>query len=548
MNELNCAGLQPSGSSRARREGCGLQFGRLALAALACALGTAVQAQSVLQRGYDPSVSGANLAETILNTTNVSPNTFGLVFKLPVAGSVYAQPLYVPAVVTAKHGTHAVVYVATMDDVVYAFDAATAGAPLWRVNVAKLVGGTPVPIAQIAFSGNRNIYGNLGVLSTPVIDASSNLMYLVACTLEGGTMVYRLHAIDIRSGAEPLGPGVVIAGSYGGLTFDARYQTQRVSLVLADNKVVFAFGPVESEYPNAYSGWIMAYDKTTLKQSGIFATITTSDNGGGVWQSGRPAVVAASGNVFVFVGNGYNRGYNGVTNFSESVLKLNPAKGLKLVDWFTPDNWSSLDSGDFDLSSSGPMMIPGTQLLTGGGKTGVLYILNASNLGKFTSNDSQVVQEEQVAAEGMRGGPVFWQRSAGAGGPLLYVWGTSDALKEYPFNGTMISANPSAEGGNLSQIWPGGILALSAHGDQQGSGVIWATVAVSGNPKNGPPVPGALHAFDAENVANELWNSTMNSSRDNYGLFAKFVPPLVANGRVYIATDSDQLAVYGLLQ
>jgi hypothetical protein len=544
MNDLHCSVSRPSGRSRAAD--CALHLGRVAAAALAlgCA---AVHAQSVLQRGYNPSVSGANLGETILNTANVSASTFGLVFKLPVVGSVYAQPLYVPGVITAKHGTHNVVYVATMSDLVYAFDAATASAALWRINVAQLVGGKPVPMAQFAFSGNRNIVGNLGVLSTPVIDAPSNLMYLVACTLESGAMVYRLHAIDIRSGAEPLGPGVVISGSYGGLTFDARYQTQRVSLVLADNQVVFGFGPVEEEFPSAYSGWIMAYDKTTLKQTGIFATITTGDNGGGVWQSGRPPVVGGGGDVFVFVGNGYTGGYNGVTNFSESVLKLNPATGLKLVDWFTPDNWSTLDSNDQDLSSSGPMMIPGTQLLTGGGKAGVLYILNANKLGKFTSNDSQVVQEEQVAAEGLRGGPVFWQRSAGAGGSLLYVWGTSDALKSYPFNGTMISANPSAEGGNLSQIWPGGILAVSANGDQHGSGVIWATVAASGNPKNGPPVPGALHAFDAENVATELWNSTMNASRDNYGNFAKFVPPLIANGRVYVATDSDQLAVYGLL-
>ena len=532
--------------TRARSESAALRYGRVAIAALAlgCA---AVHAQAVLQRGYDPSVTGANLGETILNTSNVTPSTFGLLFTLPTA-NIFAQPLYVPGVAIPNHGIHNVVYVATMADTVMAFDADTAGAALWRVNFAELVGGTPVPMPQYAFSGNRNIVPNLGILSTPVIDASSKLMYLVACTLESGAMVYRLHAIDITSGAEPLGAGVVIAGSYGGLTFDARYQTQRVSLVLADNQVVFAFGPVELEYAGGYTGWVMAYDKTTLKQSGIFATITTGDNGGGVWQSGRPPGVGAGGDVFVFVGNGYTGGYNGVTNFSESVLKLNPAKGLKLVDWFTPDNWSTLDNMDLDLSSSGPMMIPGTQLLAGGGKTGVLYILNASNLGKFTSDDSQVVQEEQVAASELRGGPVFWKRSAKAGGPLLYIWGTSDALKSYPFNGTTIAANPSAQGGNPSQIWPGGILALSANGDQHGSGVLWATVAGSGDAENNPPVPGVLHAFDAENVAHQLWSSTMNPSRDNYGKFAKFVPPLVVHGKVYIATASEQLAVYGLLQ
>jgi hypothetical protein len=159
-----------------------------------------------------------------------------------------------------------------------------------------------------------------------------------------------------------------------------------------------------------------------------------------------------------------------------------------------------------------------------------------------------VVQKERVCAGELRGGPVFWQRSAAAGGPLLFVWGVNDALKAYPFNGTRIAANPSAQGGNGSQIWPGGILALSANGDQAGSGVLWATVATSGDAENNPPVPGALHAFDAENVANELWNSTMNSSRDGYGNFAKFVPPLIVNGKVYVATASQKLAVYGLLQ
>jgi hypothetical protein len=546
MNNPDSTESQQHGLARAWSERFALRFGRAAVAALALVLGcAATHAQpSVLQRGYDPSVTGANLDETILNTSNVVPATFGLLFTLPTA-NIYAQPLYVPGVPIPKHGTHNVVYVATMADTLIAFDADTKGAALWRINLAALVGAKPVPMAKFAFMGNRNIVGNLGILSTPVIDGSSNLMYLVACTLEGGTMVYRLHAVDIRTGAEPLGPGVQIVGTYGGVTFDARYVTQRVSLTLAANQVVFGFGAVEDESPSAYSGWVMAYDKTTLQQSGIFATVTTGTNGGGVWQSGRPPVVGSGSDVFVFAGNGYTAGYNGVNNFSESALKLNPAKGLQLLDWFTPDDWSTLDSNDLDLSSSGPMMIPGTGLLAGGGKAGILYILNQNNLGKFTSNDSHVIQEEQVTT-GLRGGPVFWQRSAAAGGSLLYVWGENDGLKAYPFNGMKIAASPSAQGGNPAQLFPGGVLALSANGDQPGSGIVWATTATSGDAKNGPPVPGTLHAFDADNVAAELWNSTMDPSHDNYGNFAKYVPPMIVNGKVYVATASSQLAVYGL--
>ena len=506
---------------------------------------------SVLQRGYDAGLSGATLSETTLNTSNVGPGTFGLVFKLPVDDAIFAQPLYVPNVLI-NQTAHNVLYVATMSDTVYAFDADAGGAPLWKLNLASLVGVTPVPFANFAFFGNRSIVGRLGILSTPVIDLPTNTMYVVACTLEAtpsapsGTMVYRLHALDITTGARRAGSGVLISGSYGGATFDGRYQIQRVSLALSGNHVVFGFAAVELEYANGYAGWVMAYDKSTLTQSGVFATVTSGNRGGGVWQSGRPPVVDSSGFVYVFVGNAYGSGYDGVQNFSESALKLDPANGLKLVDWFTPGNWSQMDTLDSDLSSSGPLLIPGTSLLAGGGKTGNLYVLSTANLGKYNALDSQVVQKLHISASEIRGGPVYWRRSTANGGPLLYNWGVSDRLKAFPFNGTMFAATPSAQGSVTNQIFPGGILTLSANGEAPGSGVVWATTAGSGDAENNPPVPGVLYAFNAGNVATELWNSTLNAARDGFGNFAKFVPPMVANGRVYVATWSDQVAVYGL--
>jgi len=528
-------------------------FAAATLSALCCMIALAVvqssaaQAQPpILQRGYDRGVSGATLSETILNTSNVAPSTFGLVLKLPVDDSIFAQPLYVPNVII-NQATHNVLYVATMSDTLYAFDADTGGAPLWKLNLASLVGATPVPIAQFAFSGNRNIVGNLGILSTPVIDLSTNTLYAVACTLESSTMVYRLHAIDITSGAARPGSGVQISGSYGGSTFDGRYQTQRVSLALSGNNVVFGFGAVELEYAGGYVGWVMAYDKTTLAQTGAFATVTTGNRGGGIWQSGRPPVVDSSGFVYVYVGNAYGNGYDGVQDFSESVLKLDPANGLKLVDWFTPGNWSALDTGDLDLTSSGPLLIPGTSLIAGGGKTGVMYVLNTASLGKFNSTDSQVVQKLRISTSELRGGLVYWQRSSANGGPMMYDWGVNDQVDAFPFNGSTFATTPSARGRVTNQIFPGGILALSANSDTPGTGVLWATVATSGDAENNPPVPGALYAFDAGNVATELWDSTMNATRDSFGNFAKFVPPLVANGRVYVATWSNQVAAYGLL-
>ncbi len=307
---------------------------------------------------------------------------------------------------------------------------------------------------------------------------------------------------------------------------------------------MFGFGALEAEGTgDLYSGWVMAYNKTMLAQTGIFATETVGNGGGGVWQSGRPPAVDSSGNVYVFTGNGYTTGYDGVNNFSESVLKLNPANGLGRVDWFTPSNWQTLDNDDLDLASSGPMLVPGTSLLAGGGKAGVFYLLNTGGLGHETANDSGAVQEITISQ--MRGGPVYWQRSAANGGPLLYTWGVNDAVKAFAFNGSTLATTPSAVGTVSGQIYPGGILTLSANGSTPGTAVLWATVATSGNAFN-VVVPGELYAFDAGNVATQLWNSNLRAA-DSLGNLAKLVPPLVANGRVYVATASQQVAVYGLL-
>ena len=384
--------------------------------------------QAVLQRGYDAGLSGANLSESILTTANVTPSTFGLLRTLPVDANVYAQPLYVPNVTVAGQGTHNVLYVASMNDTLYAFDA-DSGAQLWSVNLASSVGATPAPMKTFAFSNNQNIVGNVGILSTPVIDGSTGLLYAVAATLESNTIVWRLHVIDITSGSEPL-PNVHITGSYATVPFDGRHQTQRVSLTLAAGQVIIGFGAVESEYSGGFSGWVMAYSKQTLAQTGIFATVAGGTRGGGVWQSGRAPVVDSAGFVYVFTGNGYTNGYNGTNAFSESALKLDPANGLALIDWFTPANWSALDSADMDLSGSGPLLVPNTGLLAGGGKDATFFLLNTSNLGHSTPGDTGALQKSVFAS--FRGGPVYWQRSAANGGPLLYHWGSTTRPRRTP--------------------------------------------------------------------------------------------------------------------
>jgi hypothetical protein len=486
----------------------------------------------VVQRGYDHSVSGATLSETTLNHSNVAPGRFGLVFKLSVDNNIWAQPLYVPKVLI-NGLAHDVLYVATQSGTVYAFDADKSGAPLWTRHLAALSNAVPCAV---------------GILSTPVIDLATNNLYAVNCTLENNRRVFRLQAIDITTGVPRARSGVVISGSYQSATFDASSQSQRVSLVLAGNNVVFGFAAHGREGTSPfYDGWVMAYDKLTLAQTGIFAAETSGNGGAGVWQSGRPPAVGGMGYVYVITGNAYGGGYDGVHNFSESVLRLDPAHGLKLVDWFTPSNWSALDAADLDLSGSGPMVVPGTSLslVVGGGKTGVLYVLNTANLGKHTANDSGAVQKIQISPGQLMGGPVYWQRYAASGGPLLYNWGTGDRLKAFSFNGSRFSTTPSAQG-SIQAYRPGGILTLSANGETAGNGVLWAIIPTNNNDELNLPTPGALYAFVAGDVAIELWNSQMDATHDSFGNLARFVPPLVANGRVYVATWSNQVAVYGL--
>jgi len=483
-----------------------------------------------VQRGYDHSVSGATLSETTLNHSNVAPGRFGLVFKLNVDSNVWAQPLYVPGVLI-NNVAHDVLYVATQSGTVYAFDADKGGAPLWT---------RPLPALSNA------VACAVGILSTPVIDLATKNLYAVACTLENNRRVFRLQAIDITSGVPRARSGVVISGSYQSATFDASSQNQRVSLVLAGNNVVFGFSAHEPEGTSPfYDGWVMAYDKLTLAQTGIFAAETSGNGGAGIWQSGRPPAVGPWGYVYVITGNAYGGGYDGVHNFSESVLRLDPAHGLKLVDWFTPSNWSALDAADRDLSGSGPTVLASHGLVIGGGKTGVLYVLNTANLGKHTANDSGAVQKIQISSGRLMGGPVYWPRTAASGGPLLYNWGIGDRLKAFAFNGSRFSTTPSAQGSILAD-GPGGILTLSANGKTASNGILWAIIPTNNNQASNLPTPGALYAFVAGNVAIELWNSQMDATHDSFGNLAKFVPPLVANGRVYVATWSNQVAVYGL--
>jgi hypothetical protein len=497
---------------------------------------------------YDNRRTGANLSESILNTSNVNASRFGKLYSYTVDGSIQAQPLYVPNVAIAQQGTHNVLYVVTMNDVLYAFDAdnnSVNGGLLWSVDFRNAPAGvTPIPITDIVGRNNGNIVGNVGIESTPVIDLSSNTIYLVARTKEvSGTntnYVARLHALDITTGAEKFGGPVVINASVP-LPFDPLHQNQRSSLALVNGMVLFSWASHEDL--NVWYGWIMAYNAQTLNQASAFCT-TPGDSEGGVWMAGRAPVVDSNGNVYYASGNG---GWDGVSNFGDSVMKFSTTGGvLSMTDYFTPDDYATLASGDLDLGSSGPMLIPGTNLLIHGGKESIFYLMSLSNLGHEQSGNNQIVQYFSTSGKEIHGGPVFWNRASGAG-PTMYVWPNQIALQGYQFNGSTFNTTPISQSTIVAPSGDsGGVLTLSANGGTAGTGIVWSSMPLNQNGDTGT-VEGVLRAFDANNLANELWDSTMNLSRDDMGLWPKYSPPTVVNGKVYMASFSNLLNVYGLL-
>src|SRR4051812_14345413 len=352
---------------------------------------------NVFTNRYDAARTGANLTETTLTTANVNVNQFGKLFSYPVDGAVYAQPLYVTGV-TIQGTARNVLYVATMNDKVYAFDADSASpSPLWMTSFTSAA-ALPVPVADIVGT-NQDIVGNVGIEATPVIDPAAGTLYLVARTKEGESYVQRLHALDITTGLPRSGSPLTITGSVPGtaldstvdaagnrvVTFDPKMEQQRAALALTNGVVLVSWAGHHDLAP--YHGWIMAFDATTLRPVTVFC-VTPDANGGGIWQGGRAPTIDAAGNAYFATGNGK---WDGVRNFGDSLLKFSVSRaGMALVDYFTPANEARLNIDDDDLSGSGFTLLPGTNFLLGGGKEGVLFLLDKDNLGKKTSNDAGV--------------------------------------------------------------------------------------------------------------------------------------------------------------
>jgi outer membrane protein assembly factor BamB len=498
------------------------------------AVGASLDAQvDVLTQHNDNLRTGVNLRETILTPENVNQARFGMLFKRVVDDQVYSQPLVVTGVAVGG-GTRDLVYVTTVNNSVYAFDANDAEAllPVWHVNF-----GTPANLHSENF-GCLDINGQMGIIGTPVIDKARRVLYVVALTRAGAVngprtgFMQRLHALDLATGADlPESPVTISAPD-----FNALMQNQRPALMLANGMVYAGYASHCDKDP--YHGFLMAYDAKTLQQVSVLNTSPTGTEAS-IWQSGQGPAVDAEGNVYVVTGNG---SWDGVKNFSESFLKLTPR--LKLLDWFTPTNHFKLDKDDADLNSSGATLIPGTHLVLGGGKEGVLYTLDTRNLGHL--GDEHAIQHFQATASHLHS-LVYWQSART--GNLLYVWGQRDKAKVYKLEGEKLEEIPLMMRDVPNEGHPGAMLSLSANGDKDG--ILWAAIHATGDSWH-ESRPGVLHAYDADDIRQELWNSLQVPARDDCGEYSKMAPPTIANGMVYLASfgtenvGTGQFCVYGL--
>jgi hypothetical protein len=512
---------------------------------------------NVLTYHNDLARTGDNLAETTLTLSNVKANTFGLLFSYPVDGQVYAQPLYVSNVTLPDGSVHNIVFVETEHESVYAFDAnnPTAGpngnGVLWQDSfINPAAGVTTISAADV----NCGVISpEIGITDTPVIDPSSGIMYFVAATkvrASDGTVSFhqQLHALNVTTGNEVLGGPVEIQATYPGtadggstVTFDPLGQLERAGLVLV-NGVVFTTWTSHCDAPA--HGWVIGYDAQTLQQVFVF---NTSPNTGlaTIW-AGAPAA-DADGTLFFVTGNGRTAGgdYNPSTgDYPETVLKLSSASGqLTVADYFTPFNWDALDEADKDFGSGQVMLLPdqpgpNSHLLVVAGKEGTIYLVNRDNMGQFNAGSDNIVQEvpNAILGRGAFDTPTYFD-SGVPNGRWIYYAGEGDYLRAFQlFDDGTLSTSSTSNSSNGFDVAHGASPSLSANGTTDA--IVWAI---------NPAAAGAvLFAYDATNLANELYDSSQGGSRDQLHGGIKFSVPTIADGEVFVGT-ADSLSVFGLL-
>lgn len=486
---------------------------------------------------------GANTKEYALTTSNVTSATFGKLFSCPVDGAVYAQPLWV-ANVTISSVKHNVLIAVTQHDTVYAFDAdASPCQTLWT----KSLLGTNETFGQSTDVSCSDLAPDIGIVGTPVIDAATSTIYLVTKTKTPPTTTFmftqRIHALSLIDGSEKFAGPTAIAGTVNGNSFSAFKNNQRAGLALVNGKVYVSYA---SHCDNgAYQGWVFGYTASDLTVApDVFtpAVHPPTSVESGIWMSGGAPASDASNNVYLITGNGtFDVTSTTAPNhddYGDSILKLSTSSGIAVADYFAPANFDSLQTGDTDLGSGGAAVLvdqpggPVPHLLIGGGKSQILYLLNRDNLGQETTGDTGIVQGVTVGA-GIFATPVFWNNQ-------LYIAGAfgTTTLQSFTFNPTTGKfTTPAGSHSGDTYSFPGATPSLSASGTL--NGIVWALKTNSYCTGQATTCgPAILRAYDATNLATELWHSDA-SSADAAGNAVKFTVPTVANGKVYVGTRGN---------
>jgi Bacterial Ig-like domain (group 3)/MBG domain (YGX type) len=514
---------------------------------------------NIYTKSYNTSRTGANLEETILTPANVNSNSFGKLFTVPTDGQIYTQPLCVANLAIAG-GTHNVIFVGSMFNTLYAIDADN-GTVYWTQNF-----GSEIVAEDVQYNQNISWYTGVGILGTPVIDPNTNIMYFVSGSQPSDgaqSYTYYLNALEIATGLPVSGSPVNITATYSTpdltapLVFNPKMQNQRAGLALANGNVYICFGSHDDILP--YTGWVMAYSESTLAQVAVYATATIG-SGGGIWMAGQAPPIDSAGNLYFSTGNGSSGVTpNNLVQTGQSFIKLSPT--LQLLDYFTPSNAATMSAGDMDLGSAGLLLLPNTSDVLGGGKQGVLYLVNTNDMGHFNASSDNVLEEFQaiygLGTSHIHNAPVYF--NSDLNGPTTYVWGENDVLRGFLFNTTtgllnstpFVTSTMTAPVTNNDGAMPGGFLSISANGNS--NGILWASTPYNGSAEYAN-VQGVLYAFNADTLS-PLWTDKTNDARDEIGLFAKNVAPVVANGKVYVpnfgpvgtTNGSGSLVVYGLL-
>jgi hypothetical protein len=496
---------------------------------------------------YDNLRTGQNLKESTLTPAVVNQSKFGKIGSFNVDGHVDAQPLYLSGIAIPNKGTKNVLYVVTEHDSVYAFDADSVSG-----NTSTILWQRSMLASGETSSDDRGcgqVTPEIGITSTPVIDRSRNAIYLIAVSkASNGSYTHRIHALDLTTGAELFGGPTVVAASYPGtganssggmVVFDASRYNERPGLLQIGSTIYTTWGSHCDAGP--YTSWAMSYSADTLHQTSV-VNLVPNGNDGGIWMSGAAPAADASGNIYFIVGNGDfgtaldGQGFPANKNCGNCFAKISSTAPLTLLDYFTPLNTVSESNSDTDFGSGGPLLLPDVvdsngatrHLAVGSGKDANIYVVDRDNMGKFNASQNNIYQQ----INGQLSGGMFAKPSYFNG--TVYYGAMNDSIKAFPIVSGKLATSPSSRSSNTFG-YPGATPSISANGAT--NGIVWA-VENAGT--------GVLHAYDAGNLATELYNSNQAvNGRDQFS-GNKYITPVVANGKVYVGTQSS-VAAFGLL-